>query len=470
MVTEADRTVGGRAGLRTALAMVAGLIGCLSMSATAGAETVTIGTPTASFIGTNSEYSCTCTQYQLVAAGQTEAVPADGVIIGWRVQGNGTLTLQALRPSSGGLSVVGSSSPGQSATGSGVPARPAHIPVLAGDQIGVHLSGNSAQVNNSGSKDPSTTVGVIPDSPSPFPPLTPAGLLFLNADVAITPIVTSISTTSGTTGGGTVVTITGSHLDGSVSVQFGALNASSFTDVSPTEIVASAPAQAAGTVDIRVAGAGDPSATSPADQFTYVASSSNSQGAGNGQGPGGQQTSGGGPRLVLSPLSLSASSFFAAPSGASIAKVTPTGSKLTYSVSAPATTTFVIQSVVPGVLLPALAGAHGIRVCGALTKARLAKKLPKCTRYVALLPHLTHTGLAGTNVVHLSGRLSGHVLAPGSYRLFATATSVATPTVTSAPVTHSFHIVAPQIVASAKPKAHAALPSTGSGATTAPTG
>ncbi|MGH7019824.1 MAG: IPT/TIG domain-containing protein [Brevundimonas sp.] len=84
------------------------------------------------------------------------------------------------------------------------------------------------------------------------------------------PTVTSISPTSGPSTGGTSVTITGTNLSGATAVTFGATAASGFTVNSATQITATAPAGSAGTVDVRVTTAGGTSATSVADQFTYV--------------------------------------------------------------------------------------------------------------------------------------------------------------------------------------------------------
>ena len=86
------------------------------------------------------------------------------------------------------------------------------------------------------------------------------------------PTVTSISPTSGPTGGGITVVITGSGFGaapGTGAVTFGAANAT-YTINSNTQITATAPAGSAGTVDIRVTTPGGTSATSAADQFTYI--------------------------------------------------------------------------------------------------------------------------------------------------------------------------------------------------------
>ena len=85
-----------------------------------------------------------------------------------------------------------------------------------------------------------------------------------------TPTVSSISPTSGPAAGGTSVTITGTNFGGVTAVTFGGTAASSFTFNSPTQITATAPF-GTGTVDVRVTTGGGTSATSAADQYTYIA-------------------------------------------------------------------------------------------------------------------------------------------------------------------------------------------------------
>ncbi|MBC6981447.1 S-layer family protein, partial [Caulobacter sp. 17J80-11] len=85
------------------------------------------------------------------------------------------------------------------------------------------------------------------------------------------PTVTSISPTAGPTSGGTTVVITGTNLSGATAVVFGATAATAYTINSATQITATAPAGSAGTVDVRVTTAGGTSATSAADQFTFIA-------------------------------------------------------------------------------------------------------------------------------------------------------------------------------------------------------
>ena len=84
------------------------------------------------------------------------------------------------------------------------------------------------------------------------------------------PTVTNVNPTSGSTAGGTSVTITGTNLSTATSVHFGA-TAGAITSHSATQVVATSPAHAAGTVDVTVTTGGGTSATSSADHFTYTA-------------------------------------------------------------------------------------------------------------------------------------------------------------------------------------------------------
>jgi hypothetical protein len=84
------------------------------------------------------------------------------------------------------------------------------------------------------------------------------------------PAVTGVAPNSGVTSGGTNVTITGSGFTGATAVAFGTTPATSFHVVNDNTITAIAPAQGAGTVDVKVTAPGGTSAISGADQFTYV--------------------------------------------------------------------------------------------------------------------------------------------------------------------------------------------------------
>jgi hypothetical protein len=94
---------------------------------------------------------------------------------------------------------------------------------------------------------------------------------FTYVAAAQAPAVTVVSPTSGFAAGGTTVTITGTGFTGVTAVKFGSTAATAFTVHSDTQITTTSPAGSTGTVDVTVTTAGGTSATSSADQFTYVA-------------------------------------------------------------------------------------------------------------------------------------------------------------------------------------------------------
>jgi len=85
------------------------------------------------------------------------------------------------------------------------------------------------------------------------------------------PVVTAVTPVTGSTAGGTTVTITGLNFRGATAVRFGATAAESFKVDSATQITAVSPPAPAGVVDVTVTTLGGTSATSAADGFTYVA-------------------------------------------------------------------------------------------------------------------------------------------------------------------------------------------------------
>jgi alpha-tubulin suppressor-like RCC1 family protein len=84
------------------------------------------------------------------------------------------------------------------------------------------------------------------------------------------PSVTSLNPTSGPAAGGTTIRITGANLEGATAVDFGAHGATHFTVDSASSITATAPAGAAGTVDVTVTTPAGTSATGTSDHFTFL--------------------------------------------------------------------------------------------------------------------------------------------------------------------------------------------------------
>ena len=84
-----------------------------------------------------------------------------------------------------------------------------------------------------------------------------------------TPSVSGLAPARGTSAGGTPVTITGAGFDNVTAVKFGSQEAVHYEVVSETEIVALAPAQPTGEVEVTVTGEGGTSGASSGDHFTY---------------------------------------------------------------------------------------------------------------------------------------------------------------------------------------------------------
>ena len=96
---------------------------------------------------------------------------------------------------------------------------------------------------------------------------------FTYTAIAAAPTVTGLSPTSGPAAGGTLVTITGTSFTGATVVDFGTTAATDVTVVNSTTITADSPA-GTGTVNVTVTTPVGTSATSTADQFTYIAARS----------------------------------------------------------------------------------------------------------------------------------------------------------------------------------------------------
>jgi hypothetical protein len=99
----------------------------------------------------------------------------------------------------------------------------------------------------------------------------PLLLMASPASAVSAPDVTWVSPGQGPTSGGTAVTIAGNDFTGTTSVYFGLTPAASWLVINDGFIVAVSPPHTAGTVHVTVTTvAGGPSASTPADRFTFV--------------------------------------------------------------------------------------------------------------------------------------------------------------------------------------------------------
>ena len=86
----------------------------------------------------------------------------------------------------------------------------------------------------------------------------------------VRPAVSGLSAAFGPAAGGTSVTISGSGLEGTKTIKFGSAKAKTFSVLSPTAIDVTAPAHTAAKVSVIIKTSGGKSASTTADQFTYL--------------------------------------------------------------------------------------------------------------------------------------------------------------------------------------------------------
>jgi hypothetical protein len=203
--------------------------------------------------------------------------PANGAIVRWRIQGasGGPFYLRVLRPNGSGAFMAAGTSGAATPSGTGLQTFTANIPIHAGDLIGVDSTNPSDEIGVA--EVPGANYGFIFPPPFDGATVAPSGgvsgqEIALNAEVQPAPAITSVTPTSGSIAGGTVVTITGTNLAAASAVKFGTTAAAGFTVNSETEITATAPANTTpGAVDITVATLAGTSPVVTADKFGYTA-------------------------------------------------------------------------------------------------------------------------------------------------------------------------------------------------------
>jgi hypothetical protein len=125
---------------------------------------------------------------------------------------------------------------------------------------------SSTQITATAQGHAAGTIDVVVQTPGGYSSTSSADhFTYLGA-----PTVVGLSPTSGTSAGGTSVTVGGTNFSFVSVVYFGGTAATSFTVNSSTQITATSPAHATGTVDVTVQTPGGTSATSSADHYTYT--------------------------------------------------------------------------------------------------------------------------------------------------------------------------------------------------------
>jgi hypothetical protein len=245
-----------------------GLVVDINGSGFTGATSVNFGTITTAFTVQSDSWIIATAPPQ--AAGQvdvTVTTPSGTSAIGaadkFTYTGAAAPAVTAITPTSGSVAggtlvtVLGSGFTGASAINFGTSAAVTFTVLSDSALTAVAPSGTAGQVD--------VTV-VTPSGTS----ATGAADKFTYTSVNA-PTVTGVSPSSGSTGGGAVVIVTGTGFSTATAVSFGNYPATSYTINSDTQITATAPAQAAATVDVTVSDPAGTSATGTADQFTYNA-------------------------------------------------------------------------------------------------------------------------------------------------------------------------------------------------------
>ncbi len=249
----------------------------LAAAPSAGANTVTIGSPlTATFSG-SAVCSSPCTVSQSALPGAKLTSPVDGTVVAWRVKGASGpamegFKLRVLHPAGFGTFIGAGTSTTGSPQSVGTEAFPTNLPIKAGDSIGLNPTSNTEQIGTASTAgagfvtwDPPLADNTNPRGPTfgPFPPE-----IAFNADIQPLPGVSSLSPASGPAAGGTSVTIQGQDFTGTTAVSFGGTPSASFNVDSDAQITAVSPPGQPGAVDVGIENPGA-SPTVAADQFTY---------------------------------------------------------------------------------------------------------------------------------------------------------------------------------------------------------
>jgi hypothetical protein len=410
------------------LSVVAALAAAMLLPTSAHATTVRLGPEVTE---TNKSFDCIphdgCqgfTLAQIVSPGVLEEAPASGLITSWRVAALGSPRLRVLQPGPEGEWIGDGTSAVAAHFYPEAEANVTSLPIRAGDVIGVDLpAGEGTQVDDREIVPPDSTQllewkpaladnGVAEASSENFDVE-----IVVNADVVLAPVVSSVSPTSGSPAGGNAVTIGGLFLDGATGVSFGSTPASSFSVESSTQIIATAPATVASTVDVHVTGPGGSSEVAPADKYTFAAPVATTAPTAP-TNPAPKTLIEPGPFVALAKpavtgFSQSASRWRRGRSLPHISSAggTPVGTSFSFSLNEPATATFTFTQSVAG------RRAHGSCVAPSPGNAQR----PKCKRTV-LVGSFGVSGKAGLNKLHFQGRLSSSkTLKPGTYSVSITA-------------------------------------------------
>jgi IPT/TIG domain len=333
--------------------------------------------------------------------------PADGTMTSWSIRGQSSgavqVFLRVVHPAGGNDVVSGGITAGGAAS-LPVVNQPTSVPVTAGDFLMADMTCSppcEARVYRRTS--PVASYGFTSSLSASVPTSLSvvSGLeLGYNATVELAaPVISKLTPPFGSNAGGDAIIIDGQHLAVATSVTFDGVPGSIVSGTS-TKIAVRAPAHATGPAKVAVTTAGG---TGTAD-FAYVrttdpeptTTTTVDQSA---PPPPPDQV----PPTISNPK-LSAPSLVAGSSAVTV----------TYRLSEPAMSILTVQRRVTGV--------RKGRSCVTRTRRVHGRA---CTRWVAVKGSITHVDAAGIVKLRFDGRIGGHKLSPGHYRLAITAVDAA---------------------------------------------
>lgn len=246
-------------------AVLAGVAGAaLVWAGSCNAEVVTVGTalpmpPREGFGVTLVCNSCVLTSPS-VPNGVSDISPVNGMVIRWHLnksasEAGSSYRLRVLARYGEEYVAAGRSAPVSPAHESAVETFPAHLPIQAGQLIGLELENSQSQVSLGSSTGAESALlePAIPDGTASTPPTWwdeagwSTGAIFpFNAEILPTPTITNISPAKGPPVGGNVVAIAGTNFAEVMSVSFGSAEAI-YTIDSEAELTATVPAGVEGS-------------------------------------------------------------------------------------------------------------------------------------------------------------------------------------------------------------------------------
>lgn len=203
--------------------------------------------------------------------------PVSGAVIRWRVQGakGGPFYLRVLHPNGKGAYEAAGKSQGATPLDTGLQTFETNLKIQAGDLVGIDPTRAEDEIGVKAESGASyAAIFPTPFDGSVVAPSAsfPGEEIELSAEIQPQPEITLVSPPFGSIAGGTVVTITGTNLNGTTSVLFGSTPAASFKVDSDTEITATTPrATRPGKVDVSATTLAGTNVNTRFDDFVYRA-------------------------------------------------------------------------------------------------------------------------------------------------------------------------------------------------------